>query len=177
MPSTYTLISSNVLASSAASVTFSAIPSTYTDLVVRLSARDSAAGTNANYGQIILNSDTSSANYSATVLADFNGSAASQIYPTGTLGWGVWSYYGFDSAGNTANTFSSSEIYLPSYTASQKKAFSSFTVTENNATTGIAIEAIANLYQSTTAVSAVTLKTAGSFIAGSSFYLYGIKNS
>ena len=42
MPSTYTLISSNVLASSAASVTFSAIPSTYTDLVVRASIRSDA---------------------------------------------------------------------------------------------------------------------------------------
>ena len=37
---TYTLISSNVLASSAATVTFSSIPATYTDLVLRVSARN-----------------------------------------------------------------------------------------------------------------------------------------
>ena len=41
---TYTLISSNVLSSSAASVTFSSIASTYTDLVLRVSARDDRAG-------------------------------------------------------------------------------------------------------------------------------------
>jgi len=175
---TYTLISSNVLSSSAASVTFSAIPATYTDLVVRLSARDSSAGTNANYGQIILNNDTSSANYSAITVAQFNGTVYSNNYPTSSLGWGIWSYYGFDSAGNTANTFSSSEIYIPSYTASQKKPFSAYTVTEDNtATSGTCIEAIANLYQSTTAISAVTLKTAGTFVSGSSFYLYGISNA
>jgi hypothetical protein len=38
MANTYTLIASNTLGASAASVTFSAIPSTYTDLVVRYSA-------------------------------------------------------------------------------------------------------------------------------------------
>ena len=39
MPATYTLIASNTLSSSAASVTFSAIPATYTDLVLRWSSR------------------------------------------------------------------------------------------------------------------------------------------
>jgi len=43
---TYTLISSNVLTSSAASVTFSSIPATYTDLVVRLSARATTTASN-----------------------------------------------------------------------------------------------------------------------------------
>ena len=42
---TYTLISSNVLGSSAASVTFSSIPATYTDLVLRVSARTDADDT------------------------------------------------------------------------------------------------------------------------------------
>ncbi len=54
--------------SSAASVTFSAIPSTYTDLVVRVSARN--AGTANAYPSIMrvrLNSDTSSL-YSSTYL-------------------------------------------------------------------------------------------------------------
>ena len=43
MPATYTLIASNTLSSAAASVTFSAIPATYTDLVLRYSARSDGA--------------------------------------------------------------------------------------------------------------------------------------
>jgi len=43
MANTYTLINSNVLASSAASVTFSAIPATFTDLVIRASIRTDRA--------------------------------------------------------------------------------------------------------------------------------------
>ena len=50
MATTYTLITSQTLASSAASVTFSSIPSTYTDLVLRVSARtDNAAVSDGFY--------------------------------------------------------------------------------------------------------------------------------
>ena len=40
---TYTLISSNVLTTAAASVTFSSIPATFTDLVLRMSAQADGA--------------------------------------------------------------------------------------------------------------------------------------
>jgi hypothetical protein len=44
MANTYTLIESQVLGSSAASVTFSAIPATYTDLVLKFSSRNDDTG-------------------------------------------------------------------------------------------------------------------------------------
>jgi len=75
MANTYTLIESQVLGSSAASVTFSAIPATYTDLVLRYSARHNNA---FSISQVLItfNGDTA-ANYSETVVYGNSVSAAS----------------------------------------------------------------------------------------------------
>ena len=69
---TYTLISSNVLTSSQASVTFSAIPATYTDLVLRISAQ--ADGASNAFDNITLTfNGTGTTNHSSTRLTG-NGS-------------------------------------------------------------------------------------------------------
>ena len=171
MANTYTLISSNVLASAAASVTFSSIPATYTDLVVRASARSSVAGVFSDLVTTI-NSDTTAANYSHTYL---NGQGSTAYSGRGN------EKVNDSLTGNnaTASTFSSFEYYIPSYTVSQFKPFSIITNIENNSSTDWAETAVAYLYRSNTAIS--TLKfappSAVNFAAGSSFYLYGIKNS
>ena len=170
MPSTYTLISSNVLASSAASVTFSAIPSTYTDLVVRASTRSSVAG--GVFMQI--NGDTSSL-YSITRLRGDGATTSSGLTSNATN-----LYFGLDVYDtSTANTFTSQEIYIPNYTVAQNRAISNFLVQENNAaSTNTNIDVESGLYRSTTAITSLTiLKTSNNFVSGSSFYLYGIKNS
>ena len=172
MPSTYTLISSNVLSSSAASVTFSAIPSTYTDLVLRVSTRTDAAGATATVAAQF-NGDTTSANYSETNI-NSDGAAA---YSDRTARGGTW--FGITNGnGSTASTFTSAELYIPSYTAAQKKPASVITAFETNATTAY-ITAVANLYGITTAISSINVyAVAGSnFVSGSSFYLYGISKS
>ena len=174
MPSTYTLISSNVLSSSAASVTFSAIPSTYTDLVVRISARSTRVA-NSNNLDLRINAD-SSALYSYTYLYGSGSSAASSRSSADTSLF----ISTMNAANSTANTFTSAEIYIPSYTASQNKAIGSFGAFENNSATVNEIDANAHLYRSTTAITSLTLYSGlGSFNfeSGSSFYLYGIKNS
>jgi hypothetical protein len=88
-----------------------------------------------------------------------------------------------NAANSLADTFTSAEIYIPSYTASQSKPLSSFSVYENNtappATTN-EIDAVAHLYRSNTAISSITMTSSVgtfNFASGSSFYLYGIKNS
>jgi hypothetical protein len=176
MPSTYTLISSNVLGSSAASVTFSAIPSTYTDLVLRISARSDRAASSNNF-TINLNSATT--NYSYTYLNQ-NGSTASSSRDT-IAGGNTYLFGGALGAANlTANTFNSIEIYIPSYLASQNRPLSIVNAMENNATSPYEQSAIAGRYSSTTAISSVTLKSGDgsfNFVSGSSFFLYGIKNS
>jgi hypothetical protein len=168
MPSTYTLISSNVLSSSAASVTFSAIPSTYTDLVLRVSGRTTVTGQATDNLELRFNG-------SITRLRG-NGSTASSSANSGVTV--INGLTAFDAADATSNTFSSLEIYVPSYLASQNKPVSLFSAQEdNNATANIV--ATAGLWRDTTAISSIYIgsNSGGSFVSGSSFYLYGIKNS
>jgi len=169
---TYTLISSNVLSSSAASVTFSAIPATYTDLVLRISARTDSGSTYTVYVQ----PNGTASGYSWTRLRG-NGSAASSAAGTGA----TRGYLNSDSADDlnaTANTFGSMEFYLPSYTASQYKPASNFGAWETNASAAN-MSATAGLWSNNTAVSSLVIQTdAGvNFISTSSFYLYGISNA
>jgi len=165
---TYTLISSNVLSSSAASVTFSSIPATYTDLVLRVSARGDNTGLLL---EMTLNSATST--YSNTLLLG-DGATASSTRNTGQ----AYLRAGYvNPSGSTASTFSSGEIYIPNYTSTTDKAMSSLGMTENNATTAY-IANYANLWQTSSAITSISLQVTGqNFVSGSSFYLYGISNA
>ncbi len=172
MPNTYTLISSNVLGSSAASVTFSAIPATYTDLVLRCSLRSDVASTLENV-TIRYNSD-SATNYSLTRLRG-DGSAASSSASSSANE--MTFFAAADGSTATSNTFSNWELYIPSYTVSQNKPMSSFQVQENN-TTAANTTVVATLWRNTAAITSMLISAQSSnFVSGSSFYLYGIKNS
>ena len=173
MASTYQLITSTTLGASATSVTLSSIPSTYTDLVVRISARTDR-GTTSTGIRLTFNG-SSAANYSYTYVLG-NGSAASSSFTSNNT---LATFGSANAATSTANTFSSHELYIPSYNASQNKPFSSFNAFENN-TTAAEVSAYANLWSNTSAISSITFTQAGSgtsFVTGSSFYLYGVKNS
>ena len=170
--STYTLISSSTLSATAANVTFSAIPATYTDLVIRWSARTNDTSVSA-YAWITVN--TTATGYSETALVG-SGSAASSNNDSAQTSW-----YQVRANGNnsTANTFGSAEFYIPNYAGSTAKVMSGFAVTETNATAADMV-ATAFLNSSTTAISSIKLDAAtGStlWMSGSSFYLYGISNA
>jgi hypothetical protein len=174
MPSTYTLIKGETLLSSAASYTFTAIPSTYTDLLVRYSMRKD----DANNGPI-------------NVLVRFNGSSASNYSQTTVLGIYTTPISTRESnetrfltyavgGGSTSNTFSNNEIYIPNYTGSENKVASNFDSAENNSSTDFqwGVGARAYLRSVTAAITSITFDGNGdNLVAGSSFYLYGIKNS
>jgi len=172
MPTTYTLISSNVLSSSAESVTFSAIPATYTDLVLRASVRTSASGAFSSLG-IVINGNVGTV-YSWRGLGGSGSVSYSNWYSgqnAGDVSYGVG-----DTA--TANTYNSLEIYIPSYTVARNKPFSSITVQENNATAAYTL-ARAQLFSSTAAITSIqiTESSGNNLLATSSFYLYGISNA
>jgi hypothetical protein len=173
MANTYTLIQAQTLASSVASVTFSSIPATYTDLVLRLSARKDGGG---DTFKVQFNSDTAT-NYSNTTLTG-NSSAASSTRNTSQV---YVRAYGANESTFTANTFGSSDVYIPSYLVSQNKPIGIFGVTENNSAAADAsfINASAGLWRNTAAITSIVITdpAAGNFVTGSSFYLYGIKNS
>lgn len=166
MATTYTLISSNTLSSSAASVTFSSIPSTYTDLVLKVSARpDSAAD-----AWLTFNSIAGTA-YSSTDLQG-TGSVAQSSRQSNQARIRLQNF----ASTTTANTFNNAEIYIPNYAVVQAKPVSGIVADERNATTAY-LTATAGLCTTTDAITSVTLTYNGLFVSGSSFYLYGISNS
>jgi hypothetical protein len=176
MATTYVLIASNTLGSAATTVTFSSIPQTYTDLVLMASARTSRS----NYLDELMirfNSD-SATNYSATVVTGNAGAAATSQVSNNTS----TRFISVDASTATSNTFSNTEIYIPNYTGTANKPISASTVVENNDTNNYMVRAVANLYRGSSAITSITCQSYSdpgvlTFLTGSSFYLYGIKNS
>jgi len=175
MAPTYELIASNTLGTTAASVTFSSIPATYTDLVVKLSMRLSNGGATDSILDIELNGSSAS-NYSNTNLrmGDNPAVAASNRYSNNSA---LRFTYSVNGSLTTADTFNNGELYFPNYTASTDKPMSNFSVLENNAVAA-GINAGAGLWRVTDAINEILIYSSSDTIAsGSSFFLYGIKNS
>jgi hypothetical protein len=172
MATTYQLLSSNTLTSTAASVTFSSISQAYTDLVIKCMVRDTTAG---SFNGSSLISTNGSATYSRT---DIRGDGASVTSAAATAG----SYFfpnrnTINSAGNTANAFSYIEIYVPNYTSTTAKQIGSFAINETDAITAYLFTTAGLQITTTPAISSITIAAASLFTSGSSFYIYGIKNS
>lgn len=171
MAATYVPIASNTLTTSAASVTFSSIPATYTDLVLKWSARSNDSG-NSELLLVSLDGTTSGTSQSNIELQGTGSSAVSFSNPNRANMLAA-------VTGNnaTANTFSSGELYIPNYAGSTNKPASIFSANENN-TTNAVIQVLAGLLRSTSVISSIRLAPSSTtFLTGSSFFLYGIKNS
>lgn len=167
MPNTYTLISSITVSSAVASVEFTSIPSTYTDVVVVGSCRLVRA---TNGGALNVNFNGSSANLSGKDVWG-NGSTTS----SNSSGAEVALVPG---ANTTASTFSNFQLYVPNYAGSTNKSWSSDFVSENNATAGYD-GFVAGLWSQTAAINAIKFldNGAGNIDVNSTFYLYGVKNA
>ena len=169
---TMTLIASNTVGSGGvASVTFSSIPATYTDLLIKMSVRN---GTNTEtVGSVFFNSDTTDSNYRYRRLLG-DGSSASSLSGSNPY----WFY--MSTTGDTSNTFANCEIYIPNYAGSAQKSISSDIVTENNSTSALAV-LTAGLWTNTSAITAIQVRPyasgGGNFAQYSTAYLYGISNS
>ncbi len=171
MPATYTLISSNVLSSAAASVTFSAIPATYTDLVVKFAARSAYADVWDGWN-FYVNSVSNSVHSFTSIKG--NGATASSDNNSGGDSWYNLNF--IPAANATSNTFSNGEVYFPNYNSSTNKPGSIFQVGETNSTTAY-MAGGALLYNATSAITSITFRCNANFVSGSSFYLYGISNA
>jgi hypothetical protein len=170
MANTYQLIEAKNLTSDAASVTFSSIPATYTDLVLNISARATPASVIERIN-LQFNGDTAS-NYFYTLLRG-NGTNASSA---NSVANDIIELNGTNGANTTSNTFSVNTIYIPSYTVSQNKSISTMSAVENNGSLGYQ-EIGAARWANNAAITSILIDVSGSFVTGSSFYLYGIKNS
>lgn len=148
-----------------ATIDFTSIPATYTDLRLVLSSRNTADNVSAS---ITFNNDTGS-NYS---YARIIGSGASGSGDN-TSGAANISIYGSEPSSFTATVFSNAEIYIPNYAGSNYKSTLINSVLENNASTSY-VTFVAGLWSSTSAINRVTLSTSLLFTQYSTASLYGI---
>jgi hypothetical protein len=173
MANTYALIQSQTLGADAASVAFNSIPQTYTDLVFHITAR----GTTNNLSTRLR----------------FNGNS---------VGYGIAEYYAqanTNTNGNqyfnnteidttrtnqanssfTASTFSSIEVYICNYSSSSiNKSLSNFSASQQMSVSIGNLEVMSAIWANNEAITSVSFfPNVVNFAAGSTFNLYGIKNS
>jgi len=171
--SSFESIASATGTGSSATITFSSIPATYTDLVILTSLRTNRASATRDVAKIQFNSNTG-ANYKEVELYG-TGTAIS----TATASSQTSARCGYPTASTaTASTFSSDSIYIPSYLSSTNKPFTVVSAAETNAVAADIVE-IAGLWSQTAAITSIKIFPAfgTSFDQYSTAYLYGISNT
>ena len=156
MASTYTPIATQTLGSATASVTFSSISGTYTDLLIVFNGTSTAG--NSIYTRY--NSDTAN-NYSFTYLYG-NGTTASSGR-TATTG----NVYVCDVA--TSQTMATINVMNYSNTTTYKTSLN------RGGPASTSTDASVGLWRNTSAITSVEVYTNSTFTTGSTFTLYGIK--
>lgn len=150
------LISAVTLTGTQASITFSGVPGSFTDLVILVSSRQDS-GTNT-WMNISFNGSTTG--FSARF---FEGNGSS-IYAISSRPRMV------ASANNTgANTMGTAQIYISNYSTSQTKVILSDSTSDALRSSGV------TSWSGTAAITSITLQhETGNFVANSTAYLYGI---
>jgi hypothetical protein len=175
MANTYVAIAKTVLTTTQATITFSSIPSSYTDLIVVCSARNSRSDIAISAMNLKFNNTEGTA-YSFTKLT-VTGLTSSTVGSARATATSSISDIYITTAAGTADTFNSVEIYIPNYSGATNKLASISSNTERNTANAYTAQ-IAGLFSDTTAISRIDLTAGGyDFVAGSRFDLYGIKNS
>jgi hypothetical protein len=152
-----------------ATIQFTTIPQTYTDLVVKLSVR----GANSQEaGDFLLSLNGSTSNFSMRRLFTVGATVYSDT------GDGNFNKVGqFPANSQTANTFSNAEIYITNYASANTKVISGDTVSATNGVnTLIFIGQV--VWSNSAAITSLTLSSnGGNFIENSTAYLYGIESA
>lgn len=163
MPSTYDKIATTTLSSSQASIDFTSISGSYTDLVIVGSIKAATATNPACY--VRFNGDTGS-NYSVTTLYG-NGSTAGSVRFSGQ----TFIRYNYVTDPNTTN-FATMIMNLNNYsnTTTYKNALTKFGLAS------IGLDTTVGLWQNTQAITRVTftLESSTNFASGCVFTIYGI---
>jgi len=160
MPVTYTPIATNTLSSTSALVTFSSIPSTYTDLVVIVSGK----GTSLLQVRMSVNND-SSVIYSTTGMSG-NG--------TGAESWRVSGYPYVSGDYYYSFTPNAGYVQFNLMNYSNTTTFKSFLTRSGEGSQ--ATMANVSLWRSTAAINRIDITASTStFAAGTVFTIYGIK--
>jgi hypothetical protein len=157
MPATYEPIATQTLSTTAASVTFSSISGSYTDLILVTNPLSTLAAASA----VQFNSDTGS-NYSNTVIYGDGSTAASYRRTSATQINDI----------NARNADAMAIVHIMNY--SNTTTYKSV-LFRSNTLAGSELNATAALWRSTSAITTITLFTPGTtFKSGATFTLYGI---
>jgi hypothetical protein len=162
MPATYESIATQTIGTAVASVTFSSIPQTYTDLVLVFAGSSASLSTDSI--DIQFNGDTAT-NYSTTFLSG-NGTSASSGRNTG-FNYGVGALI-------TSSEIANSTWNIFNYT--NTTTFKTV-LTRGNIAGALIRPAVALWRKTPEAITSILLKndTAQNFAVGCTFTLYGIK--
>jgi hypothetical protein len=169
---TFTQIGSAVTvgALGSSTISFTSIPSTYTDLVLLTSIRTSRADAIEDSVKIEFNGITTgysrrSVRGDGTFTTSLNASDALFLQNQNT-------------STTTANTFTNASTYIPNYAGSQNKSLSVDSAMENNATTAYA-NLVAGLWSNTAAITSILLtpNVGLTFLQHTTAYLYGVSNA
>lgn len=166
MAQTYVPIQTYTLSSTSTSLVFTNIPQNYNDLLIKLSSRTT---TPTSVGEsIFISFNSSTSNFSNRTVYGSGSSVGAFTSEPRFVGTN-------NSGGSTANTFSTTEIYIPNYTLSNHKNYSLDSVVENNATEGYDYFG-AGVWADTSAITTITLTTnsANAFAINTTATLYGI---
>jgi len=152
---TYTALATTTLSASASSVTFSSIDQSYGDLVLVTNTE-----ANAGYDQYLQFNSDSSANYSNARMFGTGGTTGSDT--TGTTHILVGDTYAYPGQ---------MQIQIMDYSATDKHT----TVLSRSSNAQNTVIAGAGRWANTAAVTTITLQiSSSSYLAGSTFSLYGI---
>jgi hypothetical protein len=171
MPATYESIASTTLGSAAATVTFSSISASFTDLVLVVMGRSSRTSASSDQFLVNVNSDTGS-NYSQTFLFGNGSTAGSSRASNGT-----YIYAGdIDATGGSSYAgFSTIILNFQNYSNTTTNK----TVLSRTSSPNTFVEAVVGLWRSTAAINSITLDlvtASAEFVSNSTFTLYGIKS-
>jgi hypothetical protein len=152
----------------ASSILFTAIPQTYTDLIIKISPRSTKADTVSNLALQFNGSATSYVNRIVYGDGASAGSYSNNFTTYGHIGT-------MNAANSTANTFTSSDVYIPNYTVGSYKTFSADTVSESNSSTAYQVRDF-TLWSNTAAITSIELFTitTGNFAQYTTATLYGV---
>ena len=180
---TYNLIQTVTVGSGgAATVSFSSIPQTYTDLVILGSVRSTSTTSNTGeYDPMAYRFNATTSGYTARTL-EGNGSTAYSSSLTTATGSGGGTYGratdgGINNSLSGTSIFSSFSMYIPNYAGNTNKSWSLEYASERNVTTAFS-SIVAGLWSNTAAITEVTFALiVANYAQYSSFSLYGISKT
>ena len=147
------------------SIDFTNIPQTYTDLLIKVSAR-----TSSGVDLIYIRPNGSTSNLTYRALYGQGTSTGSVSASNGLIGW-------IDAVGDSGSVFGNLECYISNYTSSNFKQISTHSVSENNGATA-ENAAVATLWSSTSAITSINLfPDSGTFVQYTTATLYGITSA